>query len=386
MNVEMLCQNTITCTGCMACANSCPQQCISMSTDAEGFYYPHVEIEECSECGVCVGSCPLVQALPACTSIFPHSYAVVHHANGIRKKSSSGGFFSAMANYVLQQEGVVFGAAFTSQWSVAHRSAQNREELQGMLGSKYVQSYIGNTYTEAKQYLDMGKMVLFSGTPCQIAGLQTYLGALYDNLITVDFICHGVPSPLVWSRYIAKMCSGRDIRAISFRDKRISWEEYTFSVRFQDGTFYSCGRDKDLYLKGFLADLYLRPSCYSCLYKTFHRSSDFTMADFWGIDDILPNRNDHKGISLVFVQNPDREYMLADLDVSFIQCDLSKEQIRQYNSAMLTSVKMNSKRDRFFAELQRKHKSIDALLAEYLEKSSGWERAVRYIKRLLRNN
>lgn len=223
-----------------------------------------------------------------------------------RIKSSSGGVFSALANSVIDEGGVVFGVSFDKDWLPVHSYTERREDLCLFRGSKYVQSKVGTAYVEVKQFLKAGRKVLFSGTSCQVAGLNRFLGSQYDNLLTVEILCHGVPSPLVWQRYLEikkKEYGDKEISAISFRDKRDGWSDYNVVIDFQDGQKYVVSHKKDPYFKGFIKNIYLRPSCYACKCKNGRSFSDIAIADFWCINAVLPGYNDKYGTSMVLVNS-----------------------------------------------------------------------------------
>ena len=280
------------CCGCWACVQQCPKQCISMIEDDEGFLYPKVDKGICINCHLCEYVCPIINTDAPRKPL--ETYAAINKDEQIRLESSSGGIFSAIAEYIINDGGVVFGAKFNDKWEVIHDYTETIDGLAQFRGSKYVQSQIGDNYKKAKQFLTSGRKVLFSGTPCQIAGLKHFLKKEYENLLTVDFICHGVPSPGVWREYLKEevaTCNlknivlprsihGRDalnvtIEGISFRDKTLGWKKFSFALDLST----SVGRGEkiqfrtrehlheNLFLKGFLANLFLRPSCYNCVEK-----------------------------------------------------------------------------------------------------------------------
>ena len=231
------------CCGCSACVQICPKQCISMAADNEGFLYPQVNSAICIDCGLCEKVCLVInQSAPREPLVV---YAAKNNNEDIRLKSSSGGIFTLLAEKVIEEGGVVFGAKFDADWNVIHDYTETIEGLAAFRGSKYVQSIIGDNFKTAKQFLNNGRKVLFSGTPCQIAGLKKYLRKEYDNLLTVDVVCHGVPSPMVWRDYLdykrAKRAAGKNtvssslkelpvITGISFRDKTKGWKKYGFRI------------------------------------------------------------------------------------------------------------------------------------------------------------
>ena len=237
------------CCGCEACVQCCPKRCISMHEDKEGFLYPKVDKEACIDCGLCEKVCPIIHQAEPTEPL--SSYIAINPNEEIRLHSSSGGIFTLLAEQVIAEGGVVFGARFDENWDVVHAWTDTIEGLAPFRGSKYVQSRIGNTYKETKDFLQQGRKVLYSGTPCQIAGLKKYLRKEYDNLLTVDFICHGVPSPGVWRRYLSELREslraergdGKNtvpssidelpvITGISFRDKSNGWKKFGFRFRY----------------------------------------------------------------------------------------------------------------------------------------------------------
>lgn len=320
------------CSGCHACANICPQRCIEMKSDEEGFLYPIVNKDVCINCGLCENVCPVINQNEPRKPL--KVYAAKNKNEEVRMQSSSGGVFTLMAENVIKEGGVVFGAKFNDNWDVVHAWTDNIEGIAVFRGSKYVQSTIGNTYQEAKQFLEQGRKVLFSGTPCQIAGLNKYLRKEYDNLLTVDIVCHGVPSPLVWHTYLNEIsktnfkCSSEKksillskddsfvIRSISFRDKTNGWKRYGFRICYDflksskdsKSNFYKekvffQRSEKNIYMKGFLNNLYLRPSCYHCFARSGKSNSDISIGDFWGVHKYYPNFDDNKGISMILINS-----------------------------------------------------------------------------------
>ncbi|OKY52775.1 Coenzyme F420 hydrogenase/dehydrogenase, beta subunit C-terminal domain [Megasphaera cerevisiae] len=355
------------CTGCIACVNSCPKKCISIKTDREGFWYPLINHEICIQCGNCDYSCPMLSDLDNFKNECNDIYAAINKDNNIRQSSSSGGMFQLLAENILDSGGIVFGAMFNDKWEVVHGYAENIDQLCRFRGSKYVQSYIGETYQLAEKNLKLGRKVLFSGTPCQIVGLKRYLRKEYEKLITVDLVCHGVPSPLVWQKYITFCSNGRKIYNIIFRNKKISWERYLIEFDFENSSTYQMPFDKDLYLKGFLSNLYLRPSCYSCRFKGVDRESDITLADFWGIDEILPDMNDHKGTSLVLLHTKKGDKIFSEIQnkIRVKKMNLYLNKIIEYNSSIIESAIYNPKKEKFFKELNNGKLSVNILIDKY---------------------
>lgn len=330
------------CVGCKACQQRCPQKCISFYTDEQGFGYPKVDIERCINCRLCEVVCPVIhqkeQQEPQ------QSYAAWNNNEEVRIKSSSGGIFLALASKVIEQGGVVFGAKFNEKWNVVHGYTETLRGIEFFQGSKYVQSNIGNMFFYAEKFLKEGRYVLFSGTPCQIAGLKLFLRMEYEKLITVDVACHGVPSPKVWVDYLnsiirkkyAECDKNKDsktindiscITGISFRDKRNGWDQYGFNVRFSMPDI-SCDEKENYqpssqndFMKGFLKDLYLRPSCYKCPAKCGKSHSDITLADFWRVKELYPQVYDNRGVSLLMSNTPKGNRLIEASNLQKIPVD-----------------------------------------------------------------
>lgn len=302
--------NSLDCTGCSACANICSHNAITMVADEEGFLQPLINRELCVECGLCVKSCPIVSSKSEILSDKEKqtAYALISHED--RKVSSSGGAFSVFAKWILRQGGIVYGATIDKKLQVYHIGIQNVEELDKLRGSKYVQSKIGNTYNEAKGWLKKGRKVLFTGTPCQIAGLYSLLnGKRYEGLLyTLDLICHGVPSQKAFDSYLDKLKNNRptssgNIEAFRFR-KFDSWD-YRPAIKFANARWEILRYANNAYMNAFFDGLIFRESCYRCRFCSTNRVGTLTIADFWGI-----GKHGHRfkkdvacGVSLVIDNN-----------------------------------------------------------------------------------
>lgn len=272
------------CTGCEACMSACPTDAISMEPDAKGFMRPLIDEDKCNQCGLCVKICPAnVPGDIKKNQIGKKVFAAWLKDKKVRKESSSGGIFSAIADYILNKGGVVFGARWTKDLSVVLDYCTDREGLSNFRGSKYVQGRVQDSYKKARYFLDDGKDVLFSGTPCQIAGLKSYLRKNYHNLLTIDFICHGVPSPMVFRDYIKCMENkyNEKVLSIRFRDKVPSWLSSSVRIEFENAV-YSKSVYSDLYFVAFAWNYILRECCHHCKYTNLNRMGDITIADFWG--------------------------------------------------------------------------------------------------------
>lgn len=291
------------CTGCMACYSACSANAITMISNERGFIYPKIDEGQCLNCKKCVAVCPVNKERTGSQKL-QKVFACWHTEGHIREQSTSGGIFSAIAEFVLKNKGVVFGARFNEKFKVIHSYTENLEELFHYRGSKYVQSYIGDSFKQVEKFLKMGRTVLFTGTPCQIAGLKSFLGKDYDNLLTTDIVCHGVPSPLIFEDYIEqiKETVAKDIVMIRFRYKKPSWTVFSMRIDFKEHEPYIKDTNNDPYIVGFLKDLFTRSCCTFCTYANLNRCSDITMGDFWGyISEKKELRNTEQGISLLIL-------------------------------------------------------------------------------------
>ena len=289
------------CCGCTACAQICPKQCIAMMPDSEGFCYPKINETICVKCGLCEKVCPMLKSQNMQGQV--HAWAAYCKEDKIRLASSSGGIFSLLAEEILEEGGVVFGAAFDGQMMVHHVAVESVRDLERLRGSKYLQSRIENSYADVKAYLAADRKVLFSGTACQIAGLLHFLGRPYEKLWTVDVLCHGVPTPTLWKNYLSEQNRAfkMPVRQISFRDKPQGWKKYQMAWKVEGGEIYRQPASRNPYMRLFLSNICLRPSCYDCHFKGFPRVSDLTLGDCWGVEQHSPEMDDDKGTSVVIV-------------------------------------------------------------------------------------
>ncbi len=345
------------CTGCQACASACPQQCIHVETDPEGFYRPSVETEQCVDCGLCESSCPIMHPLTI-RAHEPVAYAAYSLNSTLRMDSSSGGIFSELAQEVLKQHGAVFGAAYDDNFKVIHICAEKTEDVTKLRGAKYVQSDLGDTFLNIQKRLDSKQLVMFSGTPCQNAGLKAFLRKEYNNLICVDFVCHGVPSPMAWQKYLeyqARLCNGNgSIMAINMRAKNTGWSRYAYSSQFRcaDNTVCSIRNGDNLFMKLFVGDYLSRESCADCRFRGYQRVSDITLGDFWGIWDIAPDMDDNRGTSLVLCQSEKGIQFFSGIADRLALKEVSLEETSWQNPSMLRSSAKNPKRREAFEILR----------------------------------
>lgn len=375
-------QNKKKCCGCSACASVCPKSCIAMVCDDEGFLYPSVDESVCINCHLCEKVCPLLK--PARFNNINKVYAAVSADSEVRKKSSSGGVFTELAKYVISQGGCVFGAAFADDWSVEHRMVEDVENLSKLRKSKYVQSRIGNTYRKAKSKLLQGQIVLFAGTSCQIAGLKHFLQKDYDNLIAVEILCHGVPSSKVWRMYLKEYLHSKgydikDVCELSFRNKVKGMTEYKLSIMMNNNVCLSHFFYEDPYMKGFLSNLTLRPSCYACMAKGGKSGSDIVLGDLWNKYAQEPF-NDSNGTNVVLTNTPKGIELLQKCNL--VIADIGDMGIDYYkNSGFQHKQFVSPYRDKFFMEMGKGN--IIHLLNKYSEIPIYW-RIIRRIKRILK--
>ena len=343
--------NKTLCSGCRACEQACPLNCIDVKADEEGFLYPEADMQKCINCGLCEKICPVLNK-----SDFHHpirAYGCINKNDTVRKDSSSGGIFYLLAEYVISQNGVVFGAKFDDKFNVVHDYAETVEEMQKFQGSKYLQSNVQDTYKKAKEFLDMNRLVLFTGTPCEIGGLKAYLKKDYENLICQDIICHGTPSPKVWQKYVEfrERNESSKMAFVFFRHKKYGWKRYSVQLKFENSDEYITSLKDDLYMRSFLHNLSLRPSCYSCAFKGCERGSDITLADFWGVENLYPNLFDDKGTSLVIVNSVKGENILNAIKNKIVLEQVDFEKSISFNSAYSKSVSKPDNRDVFMKEI-----------------------------------
>lgn len=360
------------CTGCSACVEVCPVQAVTMQSDSEGFGYPSIASDLCIACGRCEAVCPVTNSLHR--ENYLETAAIVWAKNAaLREQSSSGGAFSLLAKQVLSQGGLVFGCAMSEDCYYAqHVCVDTEDGLKLLRGSKYVQSSMGQTLREAKTALDYGKTVMFSGTPCQIAALRAFLGKRDDeNLLTVDVICHGVPSPLVWKKYVKELEAeqAKRVRSVRFRDKENGWKCYSLVCEFDDGSRYSKKVTEDPYLRGFVSNLYLRPSCYLCSFKGNNYASDITLADFWSEKECNPGPADDRGISLAIAHSQKGEEALCKLKEDGNVLEIPLENALRSNQSYYRSAPLNPLRNRALREMQRK--DVHQVIEKYCGTSLG---------------
>lgn len=343
------------CVGCEACSQKCPIKCIDMYVDEQGFMYAEADSEKCINCGLCDDVCPVINQSeyrkPKIT------YAAWNDDDNERLNSSSGGIFILLAKNIIENDGIVFGARFDSRWQVVHDYADNYEALRQFQGSKYLQSRIGDSYNQAELFLKQGRKVMFTGTPCQVAGLRKFLRKDWgDSLILVDIVCHGVPSPLVWGKYLESLANNRveSIGNIQFRNKAQGWQNYNISIEQYGESQYILNEPgyENSFIWGFLKDLYLRPSCYECPAKCGKSLSDLTIADFWGIEQINPEIFSEKGVSLVLANSKKGKEVLLSTSVKTVE--ILYEDALRFNPSIEQSSNLPPQSKKFWKLFKKK--------------------------------
>lgn len=374
--------NRIECTGCMACVNVCTHHAIQVVPDDEGFDRPQIDNDLCVNCGLCQQTCPV------------NNHPIVNEPQRVfsgwssdeivRLYSSSGGAFTEIARPILEEGGVVFGCALNKDLKAEHIYVESIEDLASKLrGSKYVQSKIDNCYSQVKELLRQGRKVLFSGTPCQIAGLKNYLHKEYANLITVDLICHGVPSPMIFEDY-KKFVQKREkmkLVDIKFRCKKYSWIFFNMTItgHVEKGTTlktYYGNYYNDPYIRGFLRDYFLRPSCHQCHFTSTKRCSDFTIADWWGYskDSSLDKDFSYKGVSLILVNTNKALKLLPIMRMQLRERTI--DEARSTNICLSRSFPMKENRKDFWNNY--KVMSFEEIVQKYMQPEKvSWSVNVR---------
>ena len=363
------------CCGCEACANICPKDCIEMQTDEHGFSRPSFDESICIHCNLCRKACPILEGITH--SIEPKIIACKNRNNQVRSASSSGGVFTAIAESIISCGGIVYGAAFNKQLEVEHKRIDTIYGLATLRGSKYVQSRIGDTLRQVKKDLTADTKVLFTGTPCQIGGLRSFLGREYENLYCLEVVCHGVPSPGIFSHYINSLEVKANAKVISFRfrDKVESWRHYSLSAQFDNGTTMRQRGAENPFQRGFIADLYTRPSCTACHFKSFASGADITLGDFWGSGIFGTEYNDDRGISLVCLNSHKGEQLFDSVKAELFDIRTSTlEDAMRFNPCIVRSTTMHPKNEKFWREYPTS--DFDELITRLLH-TPAWKQKLK---------
>lgn len=369
------------CCGCSACYNVCPKSAIIMEYDDYGFEYPHVDKSRCINCKLCEKVCPIINFRSEKNN--PMAYACKNKDEEIRKESSSGGIFTLLGEEIIKNGGVVIGASLDENLNLKHTVASKVSELDEIRKSKYLQSKINNTYKIAKEYLENDDYVLFTGTPCQIAGLKSYLKKDYKRLYTQDIICHGVPSKKLFSEYIKEneKSLNEKIKKINFRNKDSGWKNYSVDLKSNNHEIKQKSNKND-YIKLFLMNIALRDSCYDCKFKNYNNLSDITLGDLWGIENLCPELDDNKGTSLVMLNTNKGKELFERIKDMMICKKIDIEDAVKYNHSMKESSMLNPKRDEFFNDLGiLKYKK---LIKKYIKDESIFKKILHKIKSVIK--
>lgn len=341
------------CCGCTACANICPKNCITMEADDEGFLYPVVDENKCIKCGLCEKVCPIVHKTErmSCNS---EVYAIQLKDKTALKECASGGFYAALSQFAVEQGGIIWGAVYDKDFHVVHAPAETDEECKAFRGSKYVQSNLGMSYRNVKEALEINKLVCFSGTPCQIEGLKKYLGKDYENLLTVDLVCAGVPSPKLWDEYIDMQQKNFDspLKYANFRYKTYGYQCSTMRLEFENSRIYSKSGRIDPMMYFFVNGIAKRPICYECPFKGVNRVSDFTIFDGWHAAQLAGIKDNDRGFTFLIAHSVKGKKVLERLQ-KYIDCyRVNKDNAILCDGIMLENQpKRNNDRDKFYKVL-----------------------------------
>lgn len=340
------------CTGCSACANICPKGAIELIKDNDEFKHPKINQGKCINCGLCRRTCPVLNTRE--NSSLNKCYVAYNKSEEVKKTSSSGGVFDALAKNILEDGGIVIGAAFNNNMELNHVAIEKVSDLEKLKGSKYLQSNLDNIFSYIKKQLS-NKKILFVGTPCQVAGLHAYLKKDYDNLICVDLFCHGVPSPKLFKKYINELENDNNSKVVkyNFRDKKTGWDTYSNTITFKDNKKISELQINNYYMKLFLADIALRESCYNCGFKLGNKYSDITLGDFWGVKKYYPKMYSKNGVSAIIINTEKGKKMFESIsnNLKYKECKL--EEIIAGNPSLEHSGKYPTHRNEFFEDINK---------------------------------
>ncbi|KAF1086364.1 F420H2 dehydrogenase subunit F [Sporotomaculum syntrophicum] len=352
------------CCGCTACMSICPKKAITMIPDEEGFLYPSINHELCIECDLCKQVCPFSDTYKTSGNYDqPLVYAAKHKDDNVRMNSSSGGMFTAISDYILDIDGVVYGAAFDEKFVVRHQKAETAEERNKFRGSKYVQSNLIGVFEDIKKELKKERTVLFTGTPCQNAGLRSYLNKNYEKLILCDIVCHGTPSPLIFEKFI-RYCGHKNrssIKEYYCRFKGNGWHSHTEKAVYANGKEDSTSLLSQSYKALFYSHVALRPACHNCKFCNFSRPSDITFGDFWGIEKSMPDFDDNIGVSLLLINSSKGQELFQRISKNLCYRKSNTTDCLQHN--LHTPSQPSPRRNKFWQDY--KNKGFEYVLKKY---------------------
>lgn len=347
----------IKCSGCWACFNVCPVNAIEMKQDEEGFKYPLIVEEKCIKCSKCEEVCPSLKIVKNSNSIDPKVFAAWSLDKDTRIKSTSGGVFSELAKQVLEDSGYICGAIYNKENMVEHFICNNKEGLDKIRQSKYVQSDVGYVFQVIEKKLKENHKVLFCGTPCECGGLINYLesvGAHIDNLIIVDFICRGSNSPKVYDMFLKELENeyGSKVKKVWFKNKTYGWNRFSTFIEFENGKEYLKDRYSDLFIRGYIEkNLYIRPSCSYCLFKGVPRMGDITLGDFWGIEMKDSTKDTDKGTSVIMLNSLKGEKIFEKIKTRLFFEEKTIDEVSKNNVHLNKSIEQGTERSEFMKQL-----------------------------------
>ncbi len=373
------------CTGCAACFSACAHRAISMKYDNEGFEYPYIDTSRCVDCGLCQIVCPVIQysnknELRNDFCDIQRGYAARNVNIQQREISSSGSIFPPIAEWIIDKGGVVIGTAFDDSFNAKHQVARTKDDIVSLQGSKYLQCKADNTtFKFIRDELRTGKYVLYSGMACQVEGLKSFLRTDYDNLYTIDLVCMGIPSPMVWQKYLRTFFGNEHILHVNFKEKSIGWDSFCFYIRTDKREYKERGM-KNLYLQSMFKSWNMRPSCFRCPFKKRQRFSDFTLADCWGVYKKIPEINDNKGLSSVIVHSKKGYNLWQELanKIDFVEVDM--DEIRAGNPYLVLNKQPIGNRELFYKILnEHPYKAFQKLC---IPQENNIQSIIKKIKRL----
>ena len=376
------------CCGCAACFSSCPHQAISMRIDNEGFEYPVINQQKCVDCGLCQKVCPVIQYDNKQVQRDAHNDAQIGYAArnknyAQRLISSSGSIFPPIAEWILENNGIVVGAAYDEQFNVVHKIIDSTDGLEDIQGSKYLQCKADNTtFIRIRDELKARRLVLYAGMACQVEGLKAFLRKEYENLYTIDLICMGIPSPVVWQTYLNTFFEGEKLLHVNFKEKSIGWNTFCFYIKTDKREFKEIGME-NLYLQSMFRSWNMRPSCFQCPFKKKERSSDFTLADCWGACKLVPEINDNKGLSSVIVHSKKGQDLWEILSDRIDCREISIDDIATGNSNLIQNKPQTGDRQLFYRLLESHPREAFEKLCK-IKSTTVLDRFKRYIIRIAR--